>query len=243
MFLGLFLATIIFNWAISRRLWAPFKRSMQKIRAAELQQMAAIHFEKTNTNEFNELNASLNYMTGKIYDDFVNMKEFTEDAAHEMQTPIAIVQSKLELLLQDTDLNEEQAGSVLQATNALNRLSKLNQGLLLLAKIENSQYRTNDEISLAEISKKYLSLFSEFLKDKQLTIDTKFEDDCIVKLHPLLADSLISNLLGNAVKYNFTGGSIQIATTKNSYRISNTSLLEPIPPGKLFKRFQYNKGQ
>src|SRR5450432_1489628 len=240
-FVGLLLTTIIFNWAISRRLWATFKRSLQKIRAAELQKMAAIHFEETNTKEFNELNASLNYMTGKIYKDYVNMKEFTEDAAHEMQTPIAVVQSKLELLLQDNNLNEEQAGPVLQATNALNRLSKLNQGLLLLAKIENNQYRTNDEISLAEISKKYLSLFSEFVKDKQLIIETQFEEDCIVQLHPLLADSLITNLLGNAVKYNYTGGSIQITTTKNSYHISNTSLLESIPPGKLFKRFNTSK--
>ncbi|MEP6948924.1 MAG: histidine kinase dimerization/phospho-acceptor domain-containing protein [Ginsengibacter sp.] len=240
-FVGLFLATIIFNWAISRRLWAPFKRSMQKIRAAELQKMAAIHFETTNTKEFNELNASLNYMTGKIYNDYVNMKEFTEDAAHEMQTPIAVVQSKLELLLQDSNLNEEQAGSVLQATNALTRLSKLNQGLLLLAKIENNQYKTNDQISLAEISKKYLSLFSEFIKDKQLIIETRFEEDCIAQLHPLLADSLITNLLGNAVKYNYTGGSIRIITTKNSYHISNTSLLAPIPPVKLFKRFNTSK--
>jgi signal transduction histidine kinase len=240
-FAGLFIVTIIFNWAISRRLWAPFQRSMQKIRAAELQKMAAIHFEETNTREFNELNASLNYMTGKIYNDYVNMKEFTEDAAHEMQTPIAVVQSKLELLLQDTNLNEEQAGSVLQATNALNRLSKLNQGLLLLAKIENNQYRTNVEISLAETSKKYLSLFNEFIKDKQLIIEIHFEEDCIVQLHPLLADSLIINLLGNAVKYNYSGGSIQVTTTKNSYQINNTSLLEPIPPEKLFKRFNTSK--
>src|SRR5665213_3271027 len=100
---GLFLAAIIFNWAISRRLWKPFKRSLQKIRTAELQKMKAIHFEETNTKEFNELNASLNYMTEKMYADFANMKEFTEDAAHEMQTPIAVVQSKLELLLQDNN--------------------------------------------------------------------------------------------------------------------------------------------
>ena len=94
---------------------------------------------------------------------------------------------------------------------------------------------------MAEISKKYLSLFSEFIKDKQLITGTQFEEDCIVQLHPLLADSLIINLLGNAVKYNYTGGSIQIATTKNSYHIGNTSLLEPIPPGKLFKRFNTSK--
>ncbi|MEO6288993.1 MAG: hypothetical protein ABIO76_03685, partial [Ginsengibacter sp.] len=88
-FAGLFAATLIFNWAISQKLWKPFRQSLNKIRSAELQKMEAIHFENTNTQEFNELNASLNYMTSKLYTDYVNMKEFTENAAHEMQTPIA----------------------------------------------------------------------------------------------------------------------------------------------------------
>src|SRR5665213_509402 len=150
-FIGLFAATLIFNWAISKRLWKPFRHSLHKIRSAELQKMEAIHFEKTKTKEFNELNASLNYMTGKIYKDYVNMKEFTENAAHEMQTPVAVVLSKMELLLQDTNLKEEQVQSVLQSVNELRQLSKLNESLLLLAKIENNQFESVQEIDLAEI--------------------------------------------------------------------------------------------
>ena len=107
-FIGLFVATLIFNWAISKRLWMPFRRSLNKIRSVELQKMENVHFEETNTNEFNELNASLNYMKTRIYKDYVNMKEFTENAAHEMQTPVAVVLSKLELLLQDSNLKDDQ---------------------------------------------------------------------------------------------------------------------------------------
>ena len=235
-FLGLFAATLIFNWAISKRLWAPFRISLHKIRSAELQKMEALHFDKTNILEFNELNTSLNYMTGKIYKDYVNMKEFTENAAHEMQTPVAVVLSKLELLLQDTNLNEEQVQSVFQSTNALRQLSKLNESLLLLAKIENNQFVTEAEIDLAEITKKYLQLFDEFIKEKQLTIQTNFNSAFKIKLHPMLADSLISNLLGNAIKYNYSSGIITINVSTNNYAISNTSLLKPIEPEKLFKR-------
>ena len=158
-FVGLFGATLIFNWAISKRLWKPFRHSLNKIRSAELQKMEAIHFEETNTQEFNELNVSLNYMTSKMYKDYVNIKEFTENAAHEMQTPVAVVQSKLELLLQDSNLKDEQVQSILLSVNALRRLSSLNEGLLLLAKIENNQYETTEEISLAAVTKKYLRLF------------------------------------------------------------------------------------
>lgn len=240
-FAGLFFVMLIFNWILSKKLWEPFKHSLNKIRSAELQKMEAIRFEKTNIDEFNELNASLNYMTSKIYTDYVNMKEFTENAAHEMQTPLAVAQSKLELLLQDSNLNDEQLQSIIQATTALDRLSKLNQGLLLLAKIQNNQFETNEAVSLTEITEKYLHLFLEIIKDKQLIIEKHFQSDFRVKLHPLLADSLVTNLLGNAVKYNYEGGRIEIVITKDKFQISNTSLLKPLKPENLFKRFYISK--
>ncbi len=241
-FAGLFLATLLFNWLISKELWKPFRRSLYKIRNAELQKMEAVRFENTNIREFNELNASLNSMAEKINRDYVNMKEFTENAAHEMQTPLAVVQNKIELLLQDDNLNESQVASIMQAGSALNRLSKLNQSLLLLAKIENHQYDTNETITLTGVTKKYLELFDEILKDRQITVETNFTEDWQVKLHPLLADSLISNLIGNAVKYNYAGGRITIDVSSNNYQVCNTSHLPPIDAQHLFKRFNKSTG-
>ena len=243
-FAGLFIVALIFNWLISKKLWAPFRHSLNKIKGVELQKMEAIRFEETNIQEFNELNTALNYMTKRIYQDYINMKEFTENAAHEMQTPIAGAHSKLELLLQDSDLKEEQVQSILQATDALNRLSKLNQSLLLLAKIENNQYETNEVISFKTVNEKYLSLFDAFIRDKQIAVKTNFEEDFKTTLHPFLADSLISNLLGNAIKYNYIGGTIKIKTTVNCYTICNTSQQLIIPAAKLFTRFSsHNNGQ
>ena len=239
-FAGLFLATLIFNWAISRRLWRPFRQSLQKIRSTDLQKMQTVHFNETNTTEFNELNATLNLMTGKIYNDFLSMKEFTENAAHEMQTPIAVIQSKLEILLQDNNLREDQMASLIQVTEALTRLSRLNQDLLLLAKIENNQYATTVHISLRDVIRKYLVLFSELIREKHLNVTIELEDDLIVTMHESLADSLISNLLGNAIKHNFDGGSLSLKTTTHSFEISNTSRREAIPKNRLFSRFHMN---
>jgi signal transduction histidine kinase len=236
-FAGLLMATLIFNWIISKRLWKPFQNSLQKIRNAALPQMSAIHFEETNTTEFNELNASLNTMANKIHSDYVNMKEFTEDAAHEMQTPLAVAQTKMELLLQDPDLTTPQTEAIVQATTALQRLGKLNQSLLLLAKIENHQYEAEGPIDLVQVTKKYLQLFDELIKDKQIEVITEFAQGFEVKLHPFLADSLISNLLGNAVKYNHNDGKIKIEANKSQYCISNSSDQASIDPQKLFKRF------
>ena len=150
--------------------------------------------------------------------------------------PVAVVLSKLELLLQDSNLKDGQVQAILQSTDALRQLSKLNESLLLLAKIENNQFETTTEISLVDVTQKYLLLFDEFIKEKQLTIQTVFNDSFMVQLHPLLADSLIMNLLGNAIKYNFDGGKIEIIVSGNKYHISNTSILDPIPSDKLFMR-------
>ncbi|MDB5246412.1 MAG: hypothetical protein JWQ40_806 [Segetibacter sp.] len=240
-FAGLFVATLLFNWLISKRLWKPFRRSLEKIRKAELHKMEAVHFENTNIEEFNELNASLNTMAGKIHHDYINMKEFTENAAHEMQTPLAVVQSKMELLLQESNLSERQVESIMEASTALSGLSKLNQSLLLLAKIENNQYQASEAIGLADTTKKYLQLFNEIIKDKQIVIETDFYSGFSLHLHPLLAESLVSNLVGNAVKYNYPGGKVSISINEQQYRISNTSKMPPIDPGQLFKRFNKSK--
>lgn len=235
--IALLIATLVFNWIISKRLWQPFQTSLNKIRNIGLTQVSTIHFEDTNTKEFNELNASLNTMVRKIHSDYVTMKEFTEDAAHEMQTPLAVAQTKLELLLQDTDLNASQTEAIVQATEALSRLSKLNQSLLLLAKIENQQYEATSTINLVETTRKYLRLFDEIIKEKRLFVETNFNENFEVKIHPFLADSLISNLITNAIKYNYNNGILKISVINGKYCISNTSEFGAIDPQMLFKRF------
>jgi len=235
--IALLIAAVVFNWIISKRLWQPFQTSLGKIRNIGLPQVYTIHFEETNTKEFNELNASLNNMVHKIHSDYVNMKEFTEDAAHEMQTPLAVAQTKLELLLQDTSLDSSQTETIVQAAEALRRLGKLNQSLLLLAKIENQQYEAVNSINLVDTTQKYLGLFDEMIKEKHLSVETIFNENFEMKIHPLLADSLISNLIANAIKYNYNNGKLNISVTKGKYCINNTSEFGAINPQLLFKRF------
>ena len=236
-FILLLLSALISNWLISRRLWTPFLGTLEKIRSARLDKIKTSPYEMTNTVEFNELNASLNEMTDKIHRDFMTMKEFTENAAHEMQTPIAVIQSKLELLLQDPGLSKEQAETISGALESLARLGKLNESFLLLAKIENNQYLATEQVDITVIIQKYLSLFSELINDKKLSVQTDFAAPFMVMIHAFLADSMIVNLLGNAIKYNYSGGSIKIKSASDSIEISNTSQLPPIDKEHLFKRF------
>ncbi len=240
-FAGLFAATLIFNWAISRRLWQPFRASLKKIRGAELNKMQSVYFEETETKEFNELNTALNDMTSKINREYQIMKEFTENAAHEMQTPLAVVQSRLELLMQSASLSDEQAQSINEATESLGRLSKLNKGLLLIAKIENRQYESASALEFSDIINKYLQLFTDLIQDKDISVSIENKGPFLHNIHPFLADSLVSNLLGNAIKYNINGGKLEIKISGNGFSIANTGESPAIPAERLFTRFHSSR--
>jgi signal transduction histidine kinase len=235
---GLLLFALLSNWFISKKIWKPFYRSLNKIQQLQLNKLAKVSFEHTGTYEFNQLNAALSNMTTRMYQDYLNMKELTEDTAHEMQTPLAIAQGKLELLLQDEALTDEQQSNIMLSYDELQRLSRLNHNLLLLAKIENRQYPVTNNLLLAPVIEKYLLLFEELINEKQLTVQAKLNAASEWPLHPALADLLISNLLGNAIKYNIVNGRIEIILTGKSLEISNTSASAAIPPDLLFQRFK-----
>ncbi|WP_349314158.1 HAMP domain-containing sensor histidine kinase [Chitinophaga sp. MM2321] len=240
---GLLLFALLSNWFISKKIWKPFYLSLEKIKQLQLNKMEVLSLKPTPTHEFNQLHTALNHMAARIHQDYTNMKELTEDAAHEMQTPLAIVQSKLELLLQDETLTEEQMKNILQSYDELQRLSRLNHNLLLLAKIENQQYPVTGQPDLVAVVEKYLLLFEELAKEKQLTIETTMTAPAPWPLHPALADILVSNLLGNAIKYNTVEGQIQISLSGTFFSITNSSQLPEIPAGSLFQRFKkHNPG-
>lgn len=234
---GLLLLFLLINWYTNKRLWKPFNTSLQKITSLNMQQLQQVHFDKVAIREFNDLNNSLNAMTKKMQTDYLSMKTFTQNASHEIQTPLAIIQSKLELLLQDSKLTAPQAVVITSAFDATQRLSKLNQALLLITKIENNQFAAADTISVKAVVEKYKSFFAELLDQKKITVTLSENEDWQIKIHPLLADMLVSNLFSNAIRYNHQRGEIKIVITKNSLEINNTSEKPAIEEAQLFHRF------
>ncbi len=234
---GLLLLFLLINVYINKRLWKPFNSSLTKITSLNLQQLQQVHFDTVEIREFNALNTSLNAMTNKMQADYLSMKTFTQNASHEIQTPLAIIQSKLELLLQDSALTEQQSTVITSAFEATQRLSKLNQALLLITKIENNQFTAIEPVSIKSVVEKYQSFFAELLDQKKITVSVKTEHDWLLLLHPMLADMLISNLFGNAIRYNIQQGEICIDITAKSLDMANTSNLPAIDKTQLFYRF------
>jgi signal transduction histidine kinase len=231
------LGAIGIGYFVSGPLFKPFRESLKKIKRFKLQEKQFIPAEETGVLEFNEMNAFVEEMTRKAVSDYENLKEFAENASHEIQTPLAIARGKLELLL-ETELNEEQYSYVDSLERTVKKLSRLSESLALLTKIDNHEFDNGASVNLSELVNESISQFSEFLSLRNLTLETSIEKNVILNIHPVLADSLWTNLFQNAIKHNIENGKIDIDITAQSLTISNTGKEPSVPPSRLFERFQ-----
>ena len=239
--LGIFalIVLILFflNRWLSTSLWNPFYKTLGQLRTFSINGSEMVSFETSNVYEFEQLNKSLQNMMQKIQADFKNLKEFTENASHEIQTPLAIIQTKLENILQDKSLDTKQNEQIQLVYKAANRLSKLNEALLLLSKIENKQFPDSSEISLVKLIKQRLELIQELIEFKNIEVEFDIQQPFVLNMNAYLAEILINNLLGNAVKHNQNGGRIKVTELSEKLIISNTGKPLTISPDKLFQRF------
>ena len=169
--LGLFVVVLFWlNRIISSSVWSPFYEILSKTKGYKVSQNQPLNFVKTNISEFDDLQKVLQEMTDKISTDYHALKEFTENASHEIQTPLAIIRSKLENLIQSENLQEADMKAIQTVYEAAGRLSKLNQSLLLLTKIDNQQFVKQEQINVAQIIESQLINYEDFILGKQMYI-------------------------------------------------------------------------
>ncbi len=235
----LLMLTIYFvNTHVMRKAWLPFYENLQIVKNFSVEENKPIVLEESGIDEFEELNKSLTRLTDKIISDFNNLKEFTENASHEMQTPLAIMQSKSEMLLQSENLDAEQLQHIRAIYTSVQRLSKLNKTLLLLSKIENKQFTEKEPINVNKVIEKHLEIYEDFLEDKGLTVEMKSAMEVMVEANPLLFDMVVNNLISNAIKHNIKGGNITISTTNLFVSVSNSGIPPKLDSSSLFERFK-----
>ena len=221
-FAALLIFLILIQLFISRYLWVPFNHTLLKLKQFELGSSNKIKFAKTNTKEFEQLNKMINIMISKIHDDYNNLKEYTENVAHEIQTPLTIIKSKLDLILQSEDLEKTDLKNIKTIYDTTSRLSKINHGLSLLAKIESGAFENKTNVNLTEMLALQLKHYEEIISLNKLELKTDFKDQIYYKVNSDLVAILISNLIRNSIKHNIPNGTITITSIKNNIRISNT---------------------
>ncbi len=231
----LLLALMLINRFVLNRLWRPFYTILNQMKTYELTKMGDIVQEPTQIDEFRELNRSAHAMAARVKQDYKELKSFADNASHEMMTPLAIINSKLDSLLQTESFTAEQGEILEDIYHGVGRLFRLNQSLLLLAKIENNLIPDLQEIAMEELVASKARQFQELFEKDGLVLKLELEP-CTVQMSKYLADILLNNLLSNAIRHNHNGGMVAIKLQANSLQISNTG--KDIALDKqLFERF------
>lgn len=232
----LFSLTIV-QRIISKKLWGTFYDSLRKIETFSLEQGTVPEFAETNITEFARLNEMLSKLIKNNVIIYKQQKEFIENASHELQTPLAVFQSKLDILLQDSNLTESQSKTIQMLYNTSSRLSRLNKNLLLLAKIDNEQFKDLKEINFIETLDSQLGFLIELAENNGLHVSVHFNNALTIHANTTLLESLINNLIVNAIKHNKPEGSIYITVDGNTFTVSNTGTDPELVQEKIFRRF------
>ncbi len=226
------------NRWFSKRVWKPFYRALSGLKHFDLHEGERVSFQRSEIEEFNTLNVELSKLTDKVARDYRNLREFTENMSHETQTPLAIIRSKLELLVQSEKLDPEQLAHIRSSLDSVNRLSKMNKSLILLTRIENDQYNVSQPLNLSTLIRIQLDKFDLFISSRNLKVVTEMDEDVTLDINANLADILLSNLISNAIKYNRNEGELRIKLDKNKLEISNSGYPLTIADDQIFERFK-----
>jgi signal transduction histidine kinase len=229
---------IFLNYIISRSIWDPFNKTLESLRNFDIRNKPDLALKDSGIHEFAQLNKALNRMSRKLRNDYLNLKEFNENASHEIQTPLAIIKSKLELLIQGEELNQSQLEMINSVYEAATRMSKLNQGLLLISKIDNDQFHSVEKVNIRDLVEKTFDHLEEISEMKKIRIHRNYLSTTTAEMNPVLAEILVSNLISNSIRHNMEGGEINISLDHDGFMISNTGHPLTLPPEDLFRRFR-----
>ncbi len=237
---ALLLGLLVINRILTKKIWQPFYTTLKRLQDYRVDKQPVLKSEPASVKEFNDLNRAIELLTERNYQVYTSQKEFTENASHEMQSPLAVFQSKLELLMQTKPLNEDQAALISDLANASKRMSRLNKSLILLTKIENNQFLKKESLSVKDILQKLLQQY-EFQIGQQ-SIHIAFDDamDITLNANKSLVEILLGNLLSNAIRHNVSNGNIQIYLKEKELVIQNSGKPSSLDTQKLFQRFQKN---
>lgn len=176
-------------------------------------------------------------MTSRILEEYATAREFSENASHELQTPLAVLRTKNELLTQ-TELNGQQAALIEQMQLEINKLSNITKSLVLLARLENHEFNTGEDVKFCKVVKNVIQTYEYWADLKNISITRNVDSKVYIKTNPTLADILVANLMRNAIRYNEEGGSIHIELTSDYFRMTNTGQPVDIPHKDIFRRFK-----
>ncbi|MES2375694.1 MAG: HAMP domain-containing sensor histidine kinase [Bacteroidota bacterium] len=234
--LMLIVVLIIINRLVIRNLWLPFYNMLAQIKLFNLTDHNTISGLQTNIEEFKDMNEEISAMSTRVRRDYEELKSFIENAAHELMTPIAVMNSKLDTLIQTSNFSEKQGELINDVYNTVGKLTRLNKAMLLLTKIENKLINDQEQVSIKTATEDALSQFQEIFAGKELKLHSQL-GDVQTSASKAVLDILLNNLLTNAVRHNIPDGDIYVTLNEKELIIKNTGKPDPLDTQQIFQRF------
>lgn len=237
LFVLLLITILLINVWVFHRSMKPFYTLLAWLDTFRLGQKNEPLCNPTHTAEFRKLNEAVSRFAQHSEEMFEQQKQFIGNASHEIQTPLAVCQNRLEMLMEDESLGEQQMGEIVKTYQTLEYVSKLNKSLLLLSKIDNHQYAEIKDVCLNEILYRYLEDYQEVYAYRKITLQVEDKNDFRVQMNEVLATVLITNLLKNAFIHNVERGTVRIVIEEQGFCFCNTSSGKPLDEHRIFERF------
>lgn len=231
---SVFLILFYFSKARNKKLWMPFFENLEAMKSFSLVSDKPITLVDSEILEFSELNIEIEILTDKVRGDYKNLKQFTEDVSHELQNPLAIIQAKIENIINGDNLNDTQFENLTSIQKDIQRLAQMNKRLTLLTKIENNQFAKVEKVNITDVVQKTITNFLEISSSK---IEFRYEDVLDILMDPYLTEILSNNLISNAIKHGPNGGEIVVVAQGNCLSVSNEGSSALENPEKLYSRF------
>jgi len=242
--LGVILLTVFVDLSVTQYLLRPLQKIEAKLKGIKTPEKFDYTLVRTNTTDFRYLDRTIRNMMRKIRNTFYIEKEFIANVSHELLTPVSILQTRLENMLEAGNLNEEAETKIIESQKTLGRLKQIIRSLLLISQIENNQAPKEDKIDIPELLREVKSEIEVRLVEKNVSLEVESKDDFIFTPgNRSLLYTLFFNLINNAIKYNKQNGSIIVTTekVKDEYLVLISDTGKGIAPENLnsiFYRFK-----
>jgi len=232
-----FLIVFFVNRSAIRNALKVFYSTIHKLEGFQVNKAQTLTLDTAQVEEIKQLNTVFEKMSEQIRNDFEVQKEYTENVTHELQTPLSVISTKVDELMQADNLTKEQMEQLALLMEATNRLSKINKSLIFLTKIDNRFYTEKTNILLNDLINEKLDVFKEVIKEKSIQVEVKLIDSIHVHMDKYLAETMVVNLLKNSILHNQQDGKLQITLSNHSLVITNSGEYLSFPDSDIFKRF------
>ena len=241
LYVALLLAIILINVWVFRKSMKPLYVLLRWLEDNRLGRKRTELRNPTNVTEFCQLNDAVNAYASHSEEVFEQQKQFIGNASHETQTPLAICRNRIELLMEDETLKEEQIDELAKTLQTLEHVTRLNKSLLLLSKIDNNQFGEETHVVMNDVLNHFLEDYKDVYEYRNIDVDMTEEGLFEVDMNEMLATMLVTNLLKNAFVHNTDGGKIKVSFSSDAMEFSNTGDDAPLDPQRIFERFYQGK--